>query len=141
MEGDRICGIGGSLRGNDIVDVCEPGGGQGVGADLVGNERDVRGGELAVVEGPVESHDGHSAVGRDGVPVTVGVTVDGKFRIAVHGFNLSVVGVDVGVGGSIGIVLIGEVGTGKSGTVVGFGSPGEGQSAVRNSLSGVVSMT
>ena len=31
----------------------------------------------------------------------------------IHGFNLSVVGVDVGVGGSIGIVLIGEVGTGK----------------------------
>ena len=144
VEGDCICGIRSSLIRNDLVDVRKRGGRnlvKRVGAYPVGDERDVRRGELAVVEGSVESHHGHSAVGADGIPVAVRVTVDGEVGFIIDLVNQSVVGVDVGVSVAAGLILVGEILTGQFSLVVRVGSPLEVESAVRNRLSGIIAVS
>jgi len=150
VEGDLVRGIRVSLGGNDVVDMrkrCGRNLVKRVGTDVRRNERNVGGRELVVVEGLVESHDGKTAVGRNGVPVTVGVTVDGEIAAVVDGSDLTVVGVDVRVGAATGLVLISEIGTVQNSTVILLSSPGEVQfdvtrlSSVRNRLAGIVSVT
>lgn len=139
VEIHRVCAVGRSLCGNDVLDCLEAGCGKGVGADTGRNERDVGCLEGIIIEGLVEA-DGLESEDGIGYPVASVIVVNREIGISVDHGQLSVVGVNaVGCIAVVGVAVC-ILCSGDTGSVHCLGSPGIGDARIGKCDSGVVTL-